>query len=145
MSRVAVAGVINKIYWSGLDSNSVSCVPPLSQTTGSCHVTFVTRHKTPRRGTRGNFMLLCNMDHKRGLFSIKILWLYLSRFKICRFMILSLWRDIAVVWDWSGARSIIIKLLKHSPKYYTELQLLHLSSGSSLANINTFLEEGACG
>ena len=49
VSRVAVAGVINKIYWSGLDSNSVSGVPPLSQTTGSCHVTFVTMSRDPER------------------------------------------------------------------------------------------------
>ena len=119
------------IKFIGPGSNSVSCVPPLSQTTGSCHVTFVTCHETPRVGTRGNFMLLCNMDHKRGLFSIKILWLYLSRFKICRFMI-SFVAEILRSAIGREQRSIIIKLLKHSQKNYT--QLLHLSSWSSLVN-----------
>ena len=121
VSRVAVAGVINKIYWSGLDSNSVSCVPPLSQTTGSCHVTFVTCHETPRGEQEAILCYSATWTVKEvHLVSRYSGYIYLGLrssglwFWVCGEI--SRWFAIG-----REPRSIIIKLLKYSPKYYIEL------------------------
>ena len=122
VSRVTVAGVINKIYWSGLKF-SFLC-PRHCRKPPGCHVT------SSCDGAGEQEAMLSLRDCKGGLF-IKIPGLYLSRFKICRFMI-SFVAEILRSVIGREQRSIIIKLLKHSPKNYT--QLLHLSSWSSLVN-----------